>query len=225
MGRVGASLRGRLANPASQRSWAARARAQRRQWLLDTFPDLESLRVIDLGGTVQYWLPAEVQPRELVVVNNDAAQGSAEPAPAWMSVVRADACCLPESLLTERFDLAYSNSLIEHLGGHARRLEFAHAVRTIADHYWVQTPNRRFAVEPHFLFPGFVALPLNLKVAIARKWTPAWTWRPGMTRDDAVAEILNIELLTPRLMRFYFPDARLLKERVGPLVKSLIAVR
>jgi hypothetical protein len=73
----------------------------------------------------------------------------------WISTLVGDACALPRRVTDQRFDLVYSNSVIEHVGGHARREAFAAAVRNAADRYWVQTPYRYFAIEPHWLFPGF----------------------------------------------------------------------
>ena len=42
--------------------------------------------------------------------------------------------------------------------------------------------------------------------------------------ETVVGEILGIELLSPREMTFYFPGSEILRERVGPLTKSLVAV-
>ena len=144
--------------------------------------------------------------RELVLVNVEAVPPGGASLPDWATAVRADVCRPGDALRGERFDLVYSNSVIEHVGGHRRRAEFADVARALADRYWVQTPSRRFPIEPHFLFPGFVLLPLSLKVAVARYWPLSWLRRPGMSREEALAHVLDIELLTPRLMRSYFPD-------------------
>ncbi|HEX4060865.1 MAG TPA: UDP-N-acetylmuramoyl-tripeptide--D-alanyl-D-alanine ligase [Streptosporangiaceae bacterium] len=48
------------------------------------------------------------------------------------------------------YDLVFSNSLIEHVGGHERRERFADTVHQLSGAYWVQTPYRYFPVEPHW---------------------------------------------------------------------------
>ena len=50
-------------------SLGERNRARRWQWLQDTFPDLSSMSVIDLGGTVEAWLRAPLRPAAVHVVN------------------------------------------------------------------------------------------------------------------------------------------------------------
>ena len=118
-------------------SLGARRRARRWMWLVDTFPDLDQLSVIDLGGSVESWRRAPVRPKQLLVVNLEDQRGDT---PDWCEVEYADACALPDPIASRRFDLAFSNSVIEHVGGHERRLRFAEAIRGIADAYWVQTP-------------------------------------------------------------------------------------
>jgi len=86
----------------------------------------------------------------------------------------------------------------------------------------VQTPNRFFPIEPHFLFPGFQFLPQFLKRWLARIWPYGWS-APGS--PQAMRDAEDIHLLTVRQMSRLFPDAYIIGERVGPLVKSLIATR
>ena len=56
------------------------------------------------------------------------------------------------------FDLAYSNSVIEHLPP-ARREAFAREIRRVARGWWVQTPAFGFPIEPHSLLPAAHWLP------------------------------------------------------------------
>jgi hypothetical protein len=136
---------------------------------------------------------------------------------------RADACALPGHIARRCYDLVFSNSVIEHVGGHERRERFAEAVRTLADAYWVQTPYRYFPVEPHWIAPAMQFLPAAARSAIAYRWPLAHT-RP-VDRADAVASVLWTELLDRTQLRHYFPDAELRAERVFGMVKSLLAVK
>jgi SAM-dependent methyltransferase len=111
---------------------------------------------------------------------------------------------------TGEFAIAYSNSLIEHIEP-ADRPRFADEMRRVADRYWVQTPNRRFPIEPHLLLPGFQFLPERVQRRI---------WKLGVLRIPYEP----IHLLDAAELRELFPDAVILRERFAGLTKSLIAV-
>jgi hypothetical protein len=180
------------------------------------------MRVLDLGGTVLAWRAAEFRPAHVTLINV-ADQGNVEE--PWMTAVIGDACDPPDAINGENFDLVYSNSVIEHVGGHARRLEFAAAVRRLAPHYWVQTPNRYFPVEPHFLFPGFQFLPVRARRFVSGAWPFGWYSQPEATVERRTEGVLEIELLSETELSHYFPDASVIRERWFGLTKSLIAVR
>lgn len=182
---------------------------------IDRFPNLPDLRVLDLGGTPSHWTRVPTKPAHVVVVNLDPFEAT-----EGVDVVVADACDLPSSL--NDFDLVYSNSLLEHLGGHERRRVFAGVVRDLAPRSWVQTPYRYFPIEPHWLFPGFQFLPLRTRVAITRRW-PLGHIRAEGAR--AVEATLGVELVDRTEMDYLFPDSTILSERFCGLTKSLIAVR
>ncbi|WP_157597435.1 class I SAM-dependent methyltransferase [Streptacidiphilus rugosus] len=212
-------LAGRIADPARPGSLAHAARARRWSELLRCFPDLAEMRVLDLGGTPDSWRPAPVRPAQVVTVNLDPRHlHHAEPG---VSALVADACALPASLTAERFDLVYSNSLMEHVGGHSRRARFAEAVHCLAAHHWVQTPYRYFPVEPHWVFPGMQFLPFRARVAISQRW-PHGHIAPG-DRARALRDVAEVELLSATEMRHYFPASQIWFERFAGLPKSLVA--
>ncbi|MBV9799118.1 MAG: class I SAM-dependent methyltransferase [Solirubrobacterales bacterium] len=109
----------------------------------------------------------------------------------------------------DEFDLAYANSVIEHIAPDARAA-FAREVRRVARGWYVQTPAFGFPVEPHSLLPG-------------AHWLPApWRrryWRLGASGSDPDA----ISLLGRREFEALFGPA--FAERFGPLAKSWIAFR
>jgi len=192
-----------------------------RRWarLKQEFPDLEEMRVLDLGGTTVFWSRAPVKPKAVTVINLGAA-GEGLP---WVTPIEGDACDAPKLVRGETFDLVFSNSLIEHLGGHRQRSTFAEVTRSMAPHYIVQTPYRYFPIEPHWIFPGQQFLPRKMQAWLAPRWPLAHTygWPPDQARD----EVMSTELLSLTDMRTYFPDARVVWERFLGVPKSLTMIR
>jgi hypothetical protein len=201
-------------------SLGARRRARRWGWLVETFPDLDQMSVLDLGGSVESWRRAPVRPKHVHVVNLEDQPGEV---PEWAEVDHGDACALPEPIATRRYDMVFSNSVIEHVGGHERRSRFADAVRGMAPAYWVQTPYRYFPVEPHWVAPGMQFMPLAARAWMAHRWPLGHT--PPRDRAQARNAAMWVELVDRTQMRHYFPDATLRAERLLGLTKALIAIR
>lgn len=196
---------------------------RRRRWdiLRREFPDLERMSVIDLGGRVDTWLRAPMQPAHVHVVNLE--RPGADSLPAWLKFDHADACDLPPAIRSGHYDLVFSNSVMEHLDGHGRRAAFADSVHALSDRHWIQTPYRYFPIEPHWLFPWFQHLPAAARVYVSRRWPLVHTRgvQNGSSTFDAVKEV---ELLSRTDLRAYFPKSRIVGERIGPLLKSITAV-
>jgi hypothetical protein len=203
-------------------SISSRMRARRWELFMATFPDLEKMRVLDLGGRVGTWTSSEVRPEAVTVVNLE--RQTAEP-PGWITTRVGNACALPPEIAVADYDLVFCNSVIEHVGGHVQRLALAETVRDAAPRYWVQTPYRYFPIEPHWVFPAFQFLPVQARTLITRTWRTGNRHLPWDETDAAVETVLGVELLSATEMRHYFPDARILHEKLAGLVKSLIAVR
>jgi hypothetical protein len=193
---------------------------RRRRWAMvaAAFPSIGTMKVLDLGGTVQSWTVSPIRPAQVTVVN----LATAADAPAWIDQIHADACDLLDGIRRVGWDLVYSNSLIEHLGGHARRKDFARGVAELAPAHWIQTPYRYFPVEPHWLFPGFQFLPPSARTRVSMHW-PLNRWRAREHRP-ALSDVLDVELLTRTELSFYFPGSTIRSERLLGLTKSIIAV-
>src|SRR5690242_9976893 len=101
----------------------------------DTFPGIAEMDVLDLGGETRIWRTAPVRPRHVTVLNT-STRWLKEP-DDWMTIVHQDAC---DPHIDGRYDLVYSNSVIEHVGGVYRRLAFAANVQRLAPRHWIQTP-------------------------------------------------------------------------------------
>lgn len=216
---IGAKVRARVADGSRPRSIGHSARARRAAKLLETFPDLADMDVLDLGGEPPFWRSFTVRPASVTVLNLMAFDTD-EP---WLRTLVGDACEPPAEVAARRYDLVISNSVIEHVGGHIPRQRFADVVNQASDRHWVQTPYRYFPVEPHWVFPAMQFLPLRARAELTMRWPLS----PGRADNlpEAVANAASVELLSLTEMRAYFPDSRLWYERFGGLIKSVVAIR
>lgn len=218
---IASRLHHMLGDPDSRSSLSARRRAVRFTELLRRFPDLAASRVLDLGGTPDFWRTAPVQPRHVTTLNLDDKYAPRED---WLHHVVADACDLAS--LEEcpgDYDLVVSNSLIEHVGGYQRRRDFADVVRAAAPAHWVQTPDRFFPIEPHYVAPGFQFLPVGARARLVSRWPLAH--ERVYTVDDALAQVLTIELVSTTELAHLFPGSDIWHERLLGLSKSIVAIR
>lgn len=163
--------------------------------------------MLDIGGTDRSWWFAGWQGR-IVRINLDRTASS-----SGLRVV-GDGCQLP--FADRSFDVAFSNSVIEHLSTLNAQVRFASELRRVAARYFVQTPNRWFPIEPHYLFPFFQFLP----VAVQR-WLHTHFDIGTFKKTDPFG---TIRLMTRAEIKTLFSDARLVPERFGPFVKSWYAV-
>ena len=206
--------------------WKPGSTAQRlRQARLLLFCDLVRgmpvpLRVLDVGGTHHFWLAMDrtvLPPMHITFLN----KWEYAPDLPNASAVIGDARDLSRYGDGE-FDVVFSNSVIEHVGGLREQARMANECMRVGQRYFVQTPNRRFPIEPHFLFPGFQYLPVNLRVRLHswRRW--GW-WDKAPSYFEALEEVESIRLLTLREMRYLFPQATLWTEHFLGLPKSFVA--
>ena len=197
-----------------------RARVRRWDALNAAFPSLATLNVIDLGGRADMWLRAPVRPAHVHLVN---LEQQPEDLPDWITAEVRDIIKDGPDPAAGQYDLAFSNSVIEHVGGFAQREAFARAVHGLAPRYWIQTPYRYFPIEPHWLFPGFQFLPLAVRAQVSRKWPLVHT--KSSSRLEGLEAAMGVELLSRSEMMYYFPSSSIYPERVAGLTKSLVAIK
>ena len=172
--------------------------------------------LLDIGGTRQTWLHESEGGEFSVTLVNIRKDGRIDG--GRFTAVEADAKQLP--FPDNTFDIAFSNSVIEHVGTLAQQRAFAEEARRVAKRLWIQTPARSFPIEAHLLAPYIQYMPKSVQHRIAR-WTPR-----GLMTPDVVHEIVDeVRLLTYREFQQLFPDCRILRERFLGLTKSYIAVR
>jgi methyltransferase family protein len=175
-------------------------------------------RILDVGGTREQWELVASRPR-ITLLNLDArALGDVAP----LAAVAASGLRLPHR--DGSFDIAFSNSVIEHVGAHEAQAAFAAEISRVARGLWVQTPARGFWIEPHLLTPFFHFLPRGWQRRLARNFT-VWGWitRPDPRRARKMVD--GTRLLSYREFAALFPDCEIRRERFLGWTKSYVAVR
>lgn len=101
------------------------------------------------------------------------------------------------------FDVAFSNAVVEHVGGRTDQRRFVHELCRVARRVFISTPNRWFPIETHTLVPLVHWLPPGPRKQIFA----------ALRRD----RWRGVELLSARDLLGLFPatvDARLIEARI-----------
>lgn len=213
----------KLANNENPLSFASRLRRRRSEFLRLLLAELpKPLHILDLGGTQSFWLHSGVsldQPGTEITLLNTFKQSPSHPA---IRAVIGDARNL-SAFADKSFSLVFSNSVIEHVGGFAKQQQMAAELSRVGQAYVIQTPNRYFPLEPHYLVPGIQFLPLSLKALLFRLLPLGWAER-ARSWPQAFEQAKSIRLLNSQELKQLFPEALLVKERFLLLTKSFLAV-
>lgn len=211
-----------LADSEAPDSFANKLRAKRfRQFEASIARLPRPLKILDVGGENAFWENRGWASRNDVKIFslNLVAQEQ-----QYENIVplAGDATDLSE-FGDKSFDVAFSNSVIEHLFTFQSQTRMASEVRRVGKSFWVQTPNFWFPMEPHFHVPGWQWMPLEWRVSLLQRKRCGWRG-PCPDRAKAREYVSELHLLSGREMRELFPDAILLKERFFGLTKSWTAV-
>lgn len=185
--------------------------------------DKGECRVLDLGGEVGYWAGLRDlwtdRPLRITLVNR---MGQVSPDERIDALV-GDACALPD-LTDGSFDVVHSNSVLEHVGDWASKRRMAAETRRLAPRYFVQTPNFWFPMEPHFrtLFIHWLPRPIGRAMVMSRA---RGCFHRATSVDEAYWMLDDSSLLDARDMAELFPDAKIVRETVMGMTKSLTAIR
>lgn len=169
-----------------------------------------------MGGYEYYWSFFDRIPR-VTIVNLEPPQNPSR----QIDWVVADARRLP--FRDKAFDVAFSNSVIEHISAEDDRQAFAAEIVRVGRRYYVQTPSRWFPVEPHLMTPFIHYLPRGVQRKLLRNFT-VWGVLVRPTPEGCDAFLRDIRLMTAGELRRLFPAGEIWRERAFGLVKSLIAV-
>ena len=181
------------------------------------FKHLAQSKVIDIGGSKFNW---SFMPEfsDVTIINVDRMGESDH----RFKMTLGDGRNLPHS--NHAFEIAYSNSVIEHVGSYKDQERFAEEIRRVAVNYYVQTPNYWFPIEPHFITAFLHWLPKRHQKFLMRFLSLRGIIGLG-SKDDITALVDELRLLDEKSFQKLFPDAVIFREKFLFLTKSLIAIR
>ena len=202
-------------------SLAIRVRLKRMVYFKELISSLpRPLRILDVGGTEVFWERmglCDDKSIEVVIINLRDIETRH---PNFKSVI-GDARDMHQFKDGE-FDVVFSNSVIEHVGGYENQKKMANEVRRIGKRYFLQTPNYYFPVEPHILFPFFQFFPLRLQVFLLCHFNLGWATK--ITSKERAAQLIRCcRLLKKKELKELFPGANIRKEKLMGLIMSYIA--
>ena len=214
----------RLVDEKNGTSLSTELRRKRFELFRDLFESLlktqtQPIKILDVGGRSTTWERAgftqyNASQVQITIINTEPVSSHY----AHIKTVSGDARSMPEYGDNE-FDIVFSNSVIEHVGDFQDQIRMAEEVRRVGQRYFLQTPNRFFPVEPHFLFPLFQFFPLWFKTLLIQNFNLGW--RPQTKNRQAAKELaLSVQLLSKRQLQRLFPGAKVHAEKFWGLNKS-----
>lgn len=177
------------------------------------------LNILDVGGTESYWvnmsyhLKPEINIKLVNLVTFPTNYSN-------ISSVKGDATNLKDYEDNE-YDIVFSNSVIEHLYNFEAQQKMSAEVQRVGKKHFIQTPNKHFFIEAHYILPFFQYLPKKAQYPIltktllsrGRKWDKTF----------AAQYVDEIRLLSISEMRTIFPNSCIYKEKFLGMTKSITA--
>ena len=173
-------------------------------------------RVIDLGGTSEIWNLVKT-PLDITIVNLPGVNCERDAKSHHrLTFLEGDGTRVND-YSDNSFDIVFSNSVIEHVGGEANERKFAREARRLAPSYFVQTPSSYFPIEAHTGIPLWWAIPRPIRRRIQKRWEktlPEWN-----------KMVAGTTVIARRRLQDYFWDGTVRTERMLGIPKSYYVYR
>ena len=172
--------------------------------------------ILDVGGKINFWVNRGLAGNtnfEITLINIEKEKSLYSNIKTKMG----DATDL-SPFNDKSFDIVHSNSVIEHLYCFENQKKMASEIIRVGQKYIVQTPNKYFFLEPHYLLPFFQFIPDKLKYLILTKtkMSRLKTW----DKNFAKQYIKEIRLLSLKEMKLLFPNSKIYFEKFLGMNKS-----
>jgi SAM-dependent methyltransferase len=126
--------------------------------------------------------------------------------------VQASACDIP--FPDKSFDLAFSNSAIEHVGSEENQFKFASEMLRVGKRIYCQTPSRLFPIDPHLSAPFLHWLPTSWLTPRFLRYFTLNGWLLGKPYQ------YDVTWISKRKLKKMFPGCKITTERFLLLPKS-----
>ena len=171
-------------------------RKRRMQLFVKLVAPTSGMKILDLGGQPDIW--DSVKPvLNITCLNLPGVAKISHRTHHNITYIEGDACSMPY-INRGDFDIVFSNSVLEHVGGAEKQLEFVNEVQRLSDTYWIQTPCKYFPIEAHCGMPFWWFYPNWLKSYFIDRWSrklPAWT---EMVSSTTVISKEELESFLPK---------------------------
>jgi len=189
----------------------------------------DSCSILDVGGTAEYWnlmSPELLKKCNICVLNLHEAKGldphANTPSLGTFKFCNGDGCDLIE-INDKQFDIAHSNSVIEHVGQFSNMQRFCDELTRVGQYYYLQTPNIWFPVEPHYGVPFIHWIPTPLRARLMVKWNIGFH-KKFISISAAYEYAESINLIDCKALENLISGGYIKKEKFFFLPKSLIAI-
>jgi 2-polyprenyl-3-methyl-5-hydroxy-6-metoxy-1,4-benzoquinol methylase len=183
--------------------------------------------ILDVGGTYNFWHTwrneIDWTRTSVTCVNLDPSHASGGKEEELVKMIQGNACDL-SSIADREYDILFSNSVIEHVGQWRNMVAMANEVKRVSKRYLVQTPYFWFPIEPHARTPFLHWIPQSwaYRIVMARK---CGFWSKAGTVSQAVQTVQSAQMIDYSQFKELFGDAKIIRERLFGLTKSLIAIK
>lgn len=192
-------------------------REKRFSFFLDKMNKMEKpLTIFDVGGKINFWENRGLAGNlnyKITIVNFEKEKSQY----SNIKTLIGDATDLSQ-FADKSFDIVHSNSVIEHLYNFNNQSKMASEIVRVGKKYIVQTPNKYFFLEPHYLLPFFQFIPDKLKYLILTKTKLSRLKK--WDKNFAKQYINEIRLLSLKEMKILFPKSKIYFEKFIGMNKS-----
>ena len=194
-----------------------RFREKRFNFFLKKFDSLNKpITLLDIGGKINFWENrglAGNNDYKITVLNIEKEKSNY----SNINCLIGDATNLNQ-YKNKSFDIVHSNSVIEHLYNFNNQKKMASEIIRVGKKFIIQTPNKYFFIEPHYLLPFFQFLPSSIKFFILTqtKMSRLKRWN----KDFAKQYIKEIRLMSFKELKTLFPNCNVYYEKFLGMNKS-----
>ena len=177
------------------------------------------LSILDVGGLLEYWRGVDFRALgDVRVVLLNLPPAKAVPPP--FTAVVGDACDLSR-YGDGQFDVAFSNSVLGHVGDFEAQRRMAAEIRRVGRRYFVQTPNPGFPIDWRTLVPGFHRLPVEAQAWCLQRF-PVGLYPRIVDAAGALELASRVRSVSRCELDVLFPGATVVPERFCGWPKSFM---